>query len=90
MELTGSSEGTEKEPKMSLLKAYQDTVIPALEEKVVNRFGENGQKKIVIVKQEDGAGLHTDSTYVREMKKEFNERDYFIQPAIPVPHYKRS
>ena len=70
-ELTGSLEGTEKEPKMSLLKVYQETIIPTLEEKVVQQFSENGQKKVIIVKQEDRAGLHTDGTYVCEMKREF-------------------
>ena len=49
VELTGSSEGTAKEPKMSLLKVYQETIIPALEQNVVQQYSENGQVKIVIV-----------------------------------------
>jgi hypothetical protein len=37
----------------------------------------------VIVKQEDGAGLHTDSTYLKGMKREFDRRDWllFNQPS---------
>ena len=74
-ELTGSSEGTARNPKISLLQVYREKIIPKIEEKVVQRFNCNGTRKIIIVKQEDGAGLHTDSTYLCEMKKEFNERD---------------
>ena len=76
-ELTGSSEGTEKSPKISLLKEYQDKIIPALEEKVVQRFGQNG-RKVIIIKQEDGAGLHTDATYLSEMQREFDERGWIL------------
>ena len=36
-ELTGSSEGTDKKPKVSLLKAYQDVIVPALEEKIIKK-----------------------------------------------------
>ena len=43
-ELTGSNEGTKNKPKMSLLKIYQDTIIPALEEKVVNQFSNTMEK----------------------------------------------
>ena len=83
IELTGSSEGTTKEPKMFLLKTYKDTIIPALEQKVVERFSENGTIKICIVKQEDGAGLHTNKTYLSGMEEEFRRRDWllFNQPS---------
>ena len=67
---------------MPLLKVYQETIIPALERNVVQKYSENNVK-IVVVKQEDGAGLHTNSTYQKEMKKEFNQRDWilFNQPS---------
>ena len=83
VELTGSKEGTEKDPKMSLLKVYQDTIVPALEEKVVGRLNEGGERQVVIVKQEDGAGLHQDGTYVSTMKKVFAEKEWllFNQPS---------
>ena len=35
VKLTGISEGTEKLPKMLLLKTYRDTIVPDLERKVV-------------------------------------------------------
>ena len=71
MELTGSSEGTEKKPKISLLNEYKTKIIPAIEEKVVARFNNGGERNVIVLKQEDGAGLHTDKTYLREMKEEF-------------------
>ena len=83
LELTGSSEGTEKDPKISLLNLYQETIIPILEEKVVKSINENGKVKVVIVKQEDNAGLHTDATYKNTMKKEFKKRDWIILDQAP-------
>ena len=73
-ELTGSKEGSKKKPKISLLKVYQEKIIPDLEEKIVRRFNNNGTRSVVIVKQEDGAGLHQDKTYLREMQQMFDER----------------
>ena len=64
VELTGTLEGTTKQPKMSLL----NEIIPALEREVEQKYNENGQVKIVIVKQEDGAGLHTNLTYQKKRK----------------------
>ena len=75
VELTGSNEGTEKSPKMSLLQQYRDVIVPDLERKVVQRLSDDGRKKVSIVFQEDGAGLHTDKTYLAEKGKLFAERD---------------
>ena len=82
-ELTGSKDGTEKKPKISLLKVYQEQIVPDFEEKVVRKFSNNGTRKVVIVKQEDGAGLHQDRTYLREMNKIFSDRGWLIfnQPS---------
>ena len=57
-DLRGSSEGTVKKPKISLLKIYKEHIIPDLQSKVVDVYNNNGQRKVVIVKQEDGAGTH--------------------------------
>ena len=78
MELTGSNIGTEKDPKMSLLDVTENTIIPAIEEKVVTRYNDGGRVKVCVVYQEDGAGLHQDKTYIREKKKEFEKRDWII------------
>ena len=64
-ELKGSKEGSKKHPKVSLLKLYEEHIIPDIESKIVQKYSENGKYKIVIVKQEDGAGLHTDKEYLR-------------------------
>lgn len=86
-ELTGSSDGTEKDPKVSLLRLYKDQIIPQIEQKVVERFSDNGRVKVCIVKQEDGAGLHTDTTYQDEMREEFARREWILfnqPPQSPV------
>ena len=82
MELTGSSEGTDKNPKVSLLQIYKDEIIPSLERKVVERFGENGTVNVVIVRQEDGAGPHKCKKYMKEIEELFKERGWliFLQP----------
>lgn len=53
-------------PKLSLLKQYQDHIIPDLQRKLVDRFSNGGERKVCIVSQEDGAGLHTEKTYLKE------------------------
>ena len=78
LELTGSNEGTDKNPKISLLKLYREQIIPAIERKIVDAFSENGKYKVLVVKQEDNAGLHGESTYLREMKTFF----WFMQQWI--------
>ena len=82
-ELTDSKEGTMKKPKISLLKVYKEHIIPDLEEKIVRRFNNNGNRKIVIIKQEDGAGLHQDKMYLKEMQQMIDERGWilFCQPS---------
>ena len=82
LELTGSSTEAKGKPKISLLKIYQDEIIPELERKVVERFSDNGNVKVIIVKQEDSAGAHTCKKYIREMNREFERRDWihFNQP----------
>lgn len=83
VDLTGCSEGTTKDPKCSLLKIYKEQIIKALEEKVVKRFNQDGKRQVVIVKQEDSAGLHNNATYCDEMEKEFHKRGWilFRQPS---------
>ena len=79
-ELTGSSEGTAKKPKISLLMVYQEKIIPDLEEKIMRKYNNNGTRKVVIVKQEDGAGLHQDKTYLKTMQQMFDERGWILFP----------
>ena len=82
-DLRGSSEGSAKKPKISLLKIYKEQIIPDFEKKVVEKYNNNGNRKVIIVKQEDSAGLHTDKTYLKEMRKIFDEKGWllFNQPS---------
>ena len=50
---------------MSLLDVTKNTIIPAIEEKVVTRYNDGGRVKACVVYQEDGAGLRQDKTYIR-------------------------
>ncbi len=87
LEVTGSTLGTEKNPKVSLLHVYREEIIPAIEEKIVRRFSNNGTRKVCIVRQEDGAGPHNDGTYQYQMKEEFAARDWLLfdqPPQSPV------
>ena len=87
LNLTGSSEGTEDDPKVSLLHLYRDRIIPAIERKIVNRFSENGTIKVIIIKQEDGAGAHNDKRYLREMENIFAQKQWILfnqPPQSPI------
>lgn len=87
LDLKGSSEGTEKKPKCSLLKIYKERVMAAIEREVVDRFSDNGRKKVIIIKQEDGAGAHNDKKYCNEMKKIFDEKGWILfnqPPQSPI------
>ena len=45
---------------------------------MVERLSEGRQKKVCIVFQEDGAGLHTEKTYLAGKDALFAERDWLI------------
>ena len=83
MEITGSSEGTANKPKFSLWKAYKNYIIPDLEKKVIRRFSNNGQRRVIVVLQEDGAGPHKDQRYLRRMQRVFHKKGWikFNQPS---------
>lgn len=86
LELTGSSDGTEKKPKCSLLRLYREKILPKMDE-VARKYSENGLYKVVMVKQEDNAGPYHDKTYVPEMQSEFDCRDWLLvnqPPSSPV------
>ena len=60
MEITGSKERTEKEPKMALLLYHRDILSPRLEEmaRELGEEGEEGKERVKIIQyyQMDGAG----------------------------------
>ena len=49
VELTGSNIGTEKDPNISLLDVTKNTIIPAIEEKVVTRYNVEGRIKVCVL-----------------------------------------
>ena len=88
--LTGSSGGTEKNPKISLLSVYRREIIPAIEEKHAD-ISEGGCFKVLEVKQEDGVGPHQDVVYHREISEEFRWRDWMLfnqPPQSPITNVK--
>ena len=78
VELTGSSNGTEKDPKMSLLEQYQEVIMPALREKVVNKYNNGGTRKVCLYFQEDNAGYHNDKTYKAGKMELFDSEGHLI------------
>ena len=63
VDLTGSKDGTAKNPKMSLISAYKNEIIPAMD-LIEKKLSAKLSAKIIFVQQEDNAGL----CCVQEMK----------------------
>ena len=63
-----SKEGTEENSRISLLTAYRDKIIPAMESEHV-RLSEGGKYKVVAVPQEDGSGPHCCKVYKVEISR---------------------
>ena len=85
--MTEASEGCDKKPKVSLLKIYREQIIPNIEEKVVQSLNMNGEREVLVVKQEDGAGVHRSTLYKVEMERMFQERDWILfnqPPNSPI------
>ena len=81
--MTGSNEGTKKNPKFSLLKFWQDVHKQQLEELAAKVESETG-KKAVIVYQWDNARPHTDETLVTYLQEEvFQPNGWFFRPQPP-------
>ena len=73
MESTGSNEGTDKEPKFSLLKLFKEEGVPAMDA-LAQQLTTRTEKTIVMVKQWDNATPHMCKTLKKWMKKEFYTR----------------
>jgi hypothetical protein len=83
LEITGSSEKSEKKPKYSLLKNfYSDIEVPRLKEIAREREAATG-KRIRFAYQIDGAGPHQDKTLLTSLSKQLHEIDSFLffQPS---------
>ena len=78
VELTGDSNGTDKDPKMSLLEQYREVIMPAMKEKVVEKFNNGGTRDVCILFQEDNAGLHNKKSYLDGKKELFDAEGHLI------------
>jgi hypothetical protein len=87
LEITGSSEGTAKSPKFSLLKNfYTDIEVPKLKELARQREAATG-KRIRFAYQIDGAGPHQDKkllTSLNEQLREINSFVFFQPSQLPI------
>jgi hypothetical protein len=85
-ELKATSEGTDKDPKFSLLKHYQECEIPKLD-KLTSELSAIHNCKVVVRYQYDGAGPHTDKKLVAYLNDEFLSRGWMFVPQPPnSPH----
>ena len=58
---------------MSFVWAHREIIILDMDE-LAKKLSENGRKKVVFVRQEDGAGHHNDKTYTKFTEDEFDKR----------------
>ena len=82
MEVTGSSRGTRKEPKFSLLHDFYESVhlpnLDMLAEEVTSMVGSHC--RVVIVEQFDGAGPHKEDKLTRYIEGQFAARQWYRAP----------
>jgi hypothetical protein len=78
MEITGSNEGTLKDPKFSLLDWFQKKEIPRLEAVAREVYALTGKKSIIRY-QMDGAGPHVGKELLKELDQEFNNRNWILK-----------
>lgn len=78
MEITGSNEGTLKDPKFSLLDWFQKKEIPRLEAVAREVYALTGKKSIIRY-QMDGAGPHIGKELLKELDQEFNNRNWILK-----------
>ena len=80
MDITGSKEGTEKEPKMALLPYHLEILFPRLEE-MARELGEEGEEGVEIIPyyQMDGAGSRQCKKLLTMIDEEFNRRGWIFR-----------
>ena len=85
-EVKGSSEGTDDNPKFSLLDFFKNTEIPALE-KLTKELSVKYNCNVVVRYQYDGAGPHTDMKLLSYLNDEFISRGWmFVFQPPNSPH----
>ena len=82
--VTGSSEGTSKDPKFPLLSYFKYAVFPEIE-KLTGPGGKFAGYTPII--QGDNAGPHTDAKYTKFVKEHCQSKGWFWEPQGPqMPH----
>ena len=82
--VTGSNEGTKKDPKCSLLLVFKETIFPA----ILNLVGPGKQyEDCHVIIQGDQAGPHEDGTFTQFVTNFCAEQVWTSQPQAPqMPH----
>ena len=82
--VTGSNEGTKKDPKCSLLLVFKETIFPA----ILNLVGPGKQyEDCHVIIQGDQAGPHEDGTFTQFVTNFCAEQGWTWQPQAPqMPH----
>ena len=71
-----------KKKQFSLIHAYRDTIIPAMEN-IARKESENGRYDVIFYEQEDCAGVHNSDVYIEWKNKEFNRRKWLRRNQSP-------
>ena len=76
------SKNPKKGKQFSLVSAYENIIIPAMEE-IARKESENGKYNVVFYEQEDCAGVHKNTFYIKWKTKEFDKRGWLRRNQSP-------
>ena len=71
-----------KDSQFSLIKAYEETIIPQMEE-IARKESCGGLYNVVFFEQEDCAGCHMSDEYIAFKDKEFAKRNWLRRNQSP-------
>ena len=79
-EVTGSDEGSKSKPKYSLLKYWQDELLPALESKIESLNNQQPGVEYHVRFQWDNASPHTSNELKQWLEATFNIKGWLLTP----------
>ena len=71
-----------KGKQYSLVDAYKNIIIPAMEE-IARKESDNGRYNVIFYEQEDCAGVHKNQFYIKWKTKEFDKRGWLWRNQSP-------
>ena len=82
MEVTGSSRGTQQDPKFSLLHDFYEAVhLPSLDMLADDVRSSRGDHcRVVVLEQSDNAGPHCEARLTAFLKSEYERRGWYLAP----------